>query len=386
MSRLGQVGGMLYRGEVSVNFVGKRRMWYTISAVIIVISLAALIIRGLDFSVEFTGGAVFTVEAPSASISQVQKAVTDGGVSGAVVQQVGSGSTKKWQVQTSTLTNNQTRKLWIRSLKRDMDILGLRLPGDPWQGDRARYPEEAADPLAVYLDVDEVPSDVKPWLNKLLRSWVQSKYARQNDPIVFAAPTPEAKVETGHQLRDERAYGLQVARMLRGLGEDPDPIAEEAERSLEGGTHKLEFLKQPLSYDWADCIANGLLAARANAAASLACFGSCLVPFGAWAAQHYQFQTATAEQWLARAKQLESKTESQAALKRWYPYALDAFGADGSANEERYCVLGIKTAQNAQVRQIFVDQVGADLKALGLNGLEPYRGVRARYSGFLRVT
>jgi preprotein translocase subunit SecF len=108
MSRLGQVGGMLYRGEVSINFVGKRRTWYTISAVIIVISLAALIIRGLDFSVEFKGGAVFTVQAPTASLSQVQKAVTDGGVTGAVVQEVGSGSKQSWQVQTPTLTNNQT--------------------------------------------------------------------------------------------------------------------------------------------------------------------------------------------------------------------------------------------------------------------------------------
>ena len=121
MSRLGQVGGMLYRGEVSVNFVGKRRMWYSISAVIIVISLAALIIRGLDFSVEFTGGAVFTVQAPSASVSQVQKAVTDGGVTGAVVQAVGSGSNKKWQVQTSTLTNNQTTNV-ENSLARELGI------------------------------------------------------------------------------------------------------------------------------------------------------------------------------------------------------------------------------------------------------------------------
>jgi preprotein translocase subunit SecF len=121
MSRLGQVGGMLYRGEVSVNFVGKRRTWYTISAVIIVISLAALIIRGLDFSVEFTGGAVFTVQAPSASVSQVQKAVTDGGVSGAVVQAVGSGGNKKWQVQTPTLTNNQTTNV-ENSLARDLGI------------------------------------------------------------------------------------------------------------------------------------------------------------------------------------------------------------------------------------------------------------------------
>ena len=121
MSRLGQVGGMLYRGEVSVNFVGKRRMWYTISTVIVLISLAALLIRGLDFSVEFTGGAVFTVQAPSASVSQVQKAVTDGGVSGAIVQEVGSGSGQKWQVQTQTLTNNQTTNV-ENSLARELGL------------------------------------------------------------------------------------------------------------------------------------------------------------------------------------------------------------------------------------------------------------------------
>jgi preprotein translocase subunit SecF len=121
MSRLGQVGGMLYRGEVSANFVGKRRMWYTISGVIVLISLVALLVRGLDFSVEFTGGAVFTVHAPSASISQVQKAVADGGVSGAIVQEAGSGSAQKWQVQTQTLTNDQTTNV-ENSLARELGV------------------------------------------------------------------------------------------------------------------------------------------------------------------------------------------------------------------------------------------------------------------------
>ena len=137
MSRLGQVGGMLYRGEVSVNFVGKRRMWYTISAVIIFISLVALIVRGLDFSVEFTGGAVFTVQAPSASVSQVQKAVADGGVSGAIVQEVGSGSKKSWQVQTQTLTNNQTTNV-ENSLARELGVtqndISVNSVGPSWGG------------------------------------------------------------------------------------------------------------------------------------------------------------------------------------------------------------------------------------------------------------
>jgi preprotein translocase subunit SecF len=113
MSRLGQIGGRLYRGDVSINFVGRRRLWYSISAGILLVSIVALLVSGLNFSVEFKGGAVFSVNnAPaSVSISQVQKAVTDAGVSDAIVQQVGAGNKKSWQIQTKTLTDTQTTKV-----------------------------------------------------------------------------------------------------------------------------------------------------------------------------------------------------------------------------------------------------------------------------------
>src|SRR5271165_726375 len=65
MSRLGNIGGRLYRGEVSFDFVSRQKLWYTISGFILVISLLALIFRGLDFSVEFKGGSLFTVPAAS---------------------------------------------------------------------------------------------------------------------------------------------------------------------------------------------------------------------------------------------------------------------------------------------------------------------------------
>jgi preprotein translocase subunit SecF len=104
----GQLGGKLYRGEVSINFVGRQRLWYTISGFILVISIVALLVRGLVFSVDFKGGAVFTFPAPpSTSLSQVQNAVDSGGVSGAIVQQV-HGQTNGWQVQTKALTGPQT--------------------------------------------------------------------------------------------------------------------------------------------------------------------------------------------------------------------------------------------------------------------------------------
>ncbi|HEY4701324.1 MAG TPA: protein translocase subunit SecF, partial [Streptosporangiaceae bacterium] len=89
MSRLGDLGGRLYRGDVSINFVGRQKLWYTISGCIVVIAIVALAVRGLNFSVDFKGGSIFTVKAPSASISQVQQAVSDGGGGTSTVQRAG---------------------------------------------------------------------------------------------------------------------------------------------------------------------------------------------------------------------------------------------------------------------------------------------------------
>jgi preprotein translocase subunit SecF len=111
MSRLGDVGAKLYRGEVSINFVGRQRLWYAISGLILLVSIVAVLVRGLAFSVDFKGGAVFTFAAPSSSISQVQDAVDTDGISGAIVQQVHAGNKVSWEVQTKSLTSSQTLAL-----------------------------------------------------------------------------------------------------------------------------------------------------------------------------------------------------------------------------------------------------------------------------------
>ena len=80
MSRLGNVGGRLYRGEVSFDFVGRQKLWYAISGLILLLSLVGLFARGLNFTVDFKGGSVITIPASSvSSISQVQSAVSTTG-------------------------------------------------------------------------------------------------------------------------------------------------------------------------------------------------------------------------------------------------------------------------------------------------------------------
>ncbi|MBV9793004.1 MAG: protein translocase subunit SecF [Actinobacteria bacterium] len=121
MSRLGDLGGRLYRGDVSINFVGRQKLWYTISGCIVVIAIVALAVRGLNFSVDFKGGSIFTVKAPNATVSQVQKAVTDGGGGAADVQKAGVGSGADWQAQTAPLTIGQAQNVQ-NSLAKELNI------------------------------------------------------------------------------------------------------------------------------------------------------------------------------------------------------------------------------------------------------------------------
>ena len=110
MAGLGGIGGRLYRGEVSVNFVGRQRLWYTISAVILAVSVVALLVFGLNFSVDFKGGSVFQFPAGTASITQVRQTVSGAGGGGdAIVQKITNlkTGTSDWSVQTHQLTSAQ---------------------------------------------------------------------------------------------------------------------------------------------------------------------------------------------------------------------------------------------------------------------------------------
>jgi preprotein translocase subunit SecF len=124
MSRLGVIGSRLYRGEVSFDFVGRKKLWYTISGLILVISIVALAFRGLNYSVEFKGGNLFIFKAGGVTNTQIQKVVSDaGGGDDAVVTQLGVGSQAKWQAQTDKLTFAEQTKVQD-ALASDLHVSG----------------------------------------------------------------------------------------------------------------------------------------------------------------------------------------------------------------------------------------------------------------------
>jgi preprotein translocase subunit SecF len=108
MARLGDITSRLYRGQLSYDFVGQRRRWYAISLAFLVLSGVALGLRGLNAGVEFSGGAVFTVTAPGASVQQARTAVSGIAPGDPIVTRAGSGGSASIRVQTTKLTNEQS--------------------------------------------------------------------------------------------------------------------------------------------------------------------------------------------------------------------------------------------------------------------------------------
>ncbi|HNV11104.1 MAG TPA: protein translocase subunit SecF, partial [Propionibacteriaceae bacterium] len=67
----------LYTGDISYDFIGRRKLWYTISGALLVISLLALVFLRLNLGIEFKGGADFQapVTVTSTTVDDVKAAV-----------------------------------------------------------------------------------------------------------------------------------------------------------------------------------------------------------------------------------------------------------------------------------------------------------------------
>ena len=88
MSVLGRLG----RGDTSIDFVGKRRLWFTISATLLLISAAGFAVRGLNLGVEFEGGLVIQAPNPNrAEVADVRGSFEEAGVANATVQLLDEG-------------------------------------------------------------------------------------------------------------------------------------------------------------------------------------------------------------------------------------------------------------------------------------------------------
>jgi preprotein translocase subunit SecF len=79
--------------KTNFDFMGKRKIAFVLSAVLIVISIVSLVTRDLNFGLDFTGGTLIEVSYPAApEISDVRSNLSDAGMDDAVVQTFGAAT------------------------------------------------------------------------------------------------------------------------------------------------------------------------------------------------------------------------------------------------------------------------------------------------------
>jgi preprotein translocase subunit SecF len=108
MASFSQFGNDLYTGKRSYNIIGRRRIWYIVSGILLLIVIVVPIARGgFVFGIEFLGGSQFQIS-NTKNLSQpfAEKAVTDVVPdSNPVVTIVGNDSVR---IQTDQLTTKQS--------------------------------------------------------------------------------------------------------------------------------------------------------------------------------------------------------------------------------------------------------------------------------------
>jgi preprotein translocase subunit SecF len=132
MSRMGQLGHNLYTGKTSFDFVGRKRVWYAISALILLVAVLALVFRGLNFGIEFRGGAEFRVPNAQCSVEEA-RAATETVVTGEnIVQELGNGEVR---VQTPALEGQQSTEIvdaLVASCGVEADEISSQVIGPSW--------------------------------------------------------------------------------------------------------------------------------------------------------------------------------------------------------------------------------------------------------------
>jgi preprotein translocase subunit SecF len=131
MSTLSGIGGRLYRGETSIDFIGKRRRWYALSGLVIIISAIVLGTQGLHLGIEFKGGAEFSITKADATVEDGRAAIAKAGVTGeSVVQKVGND---RIRIQTGALDNfNSVKQSLAQTFSVNIDDIDTQIIGPSW--------------------------------------------------------------------------------------------------------------------------------------------------------------------------------------------------------------------------------------------------------------
>ena len=110
MRSMNELGNDLYSGKTSFPFVGRRRVWFVIAILLVIGSALVPLFRPIQPSIEFTGGAQFTIESPADRNQNIATTAVHT-VLPAITTKVTTVSNRDIRVQTAQMSADQTTQV-----------------------------------------------------------------------------------------------------------------------------------------------------------------------------------------------------------------------------------------------------------------------------------
>jgi preprotein translocase subunit SecF len=151
MSKFRVLGNQLYSGERSINIVGKRKIWYTVAAVVLILTIIFPVLRGgFNLGIEFRGGSEFRLtnsqELPqSLAVDAIQSVVPGVQV---VVTEVGAADLRIQTEQLADVESEEARLALAAAYNLGDEEVASSFIGPNWGADVTR---QALIGLGVFL-------------------------------------------------------------------------------------------------------------------------------------------------------------------------------------------------------------------------------------------
>jgi preprotein translocase subunit SecF len=150
----------IFRSEFNIDFIGRRKRWLGISAVLVAISVVALIpgVRGLKYGIDFRGGSIFKVPlSKTVAVPDVKNALQAAGVPNAEVQIFTDSlppHARSATVQTESITNPDLQTKVLDALSKTtgtpVNQISADVVGSTWG---SQITSKAIEGLIVFLVV-----------------------------------------------------------------------------------------------------------------------------------------------------------------------------------------------------------------------------------------
>ncbi len=226
-----------------------------------------------------------------------------------------------------------------------------------------------------YETPGELPEELRKLIVKLMVVQADTEFAsiQQHRPWLDRAPTLEDRWIEARIVADEARHGLQACRILKDFGEEGQVWIDDL-LSKKEGEHKLDAFN--MKFDaWSDvgaftCLVDrvGVYQLRAFQECSYGPLARAMPLMLSEEQLHLNFGANVLRRMVHDGPQYSGTAEeAQAAVRKWYPRALDMFGHSHSETSRKAIEFGLKRWTNEEARQRYIAEITPILQRMGLD-------------------